>query len=349
MSVWTVEDIPTNGYPPLPPIPDQHLEQMALTHSGKSGFTNYETLEFLGDSFIYHAASEIITQTFPELTPGRKSQFREGLLRNSNLAKYTLHYGIDKRASLPPEFGDEPHTGGTKVAVKERQKVHGDLFEAYVGALIRARPPPGHGPPGYDGVAVALRWLRSLWAMSLSREIERKYAVRNNKQQPASWTAPQSHSGLTMQALINSAAAPPTIHASHAETSELTQVAPAAPAAPAEAGGDQAAANPQRNLTYKVQLSALIGCKEVKIRYEDAPTKKVLRDKHSKLPMFTVAVWVDAWGTSECLGYGSALSKKVAGDKAAARALENKAKMKFYVEQKAKVYGEKEATPAGAA
>ncbi|CAK7217136.1 hypothetical protein SBRCBS47491_003068 [Sporothrix bragantina] len=356
MSVWTVEDIPTNGYPPLPPIPDPRLEQMALTHSGKSGFANYETLEFLGDSFIYHVASEIITQTFPELSPGRKSQVREGLLRNSNLAKYTLHYGIEKRANLPPEFSDVQNTGGTKVAAKERQKVHGDLFEAYVGALIRARPPPGQGPLGYDGVAVALRWLRSLWAMSLSKEIGRKYSVGNNRPQLMLPAAPQSQFALPMQALINNAAgasggstaAAPTIQTTQSESINAAQTAPTAPTAPAETIGDQAAANPPKNMTYKVQLAALIGCKEVKIRYEDAPTKKVLRDKHSKMPMFTVAVWVDAWGTSECLGYGSALSKKEAGDKAAARALENKAKMKFYVAQKAKIYGDKDTKPAAA-
>ncbi|CAK7238910.1 MAG: hypothetical protein STHCBS139747_000331 [Sporothrix thermara] len=354
MHAWTVEDIPTNGYPPLPLIPDPRLEQMALTHSGKSGFANYETLEFLGDSFIYHAASEIITQTFPELTPGRKSQIREGLLRNSNLARYTLYYGIEKRASLPPEFSDEPITGGTKVAAKERQKVHGDLFEAYVGALIRARPSPGQGPPGYDGVAVALQWLRPLWAMSLSKEIERKYGVRGHRQQLALSAAPHSSAAPPIQSLVNhavgaSGSSTPAPLTTEANSSEVADSRQAALVVSTDAGGNQAAANPQRNVNFKVQLSALIGCKEVKIRYEDAPTKKVLRDKHSKMPMFTVAVWVDAWGTSECLGYGTALSKKEAGDKAAARALENKAKMKFYVAQKAKLYGNKDAAPAAAA
>ncbi|CAK7197715.1 hypothetical protein SEUCBS139899_000363 [Sporothrix eucalyptigena] len=356
MTAWTAEDIPSK-YPPLPPIPDTQLEQMALTHRGKNEFTNYETLEFLGDSFIYHAASEIITQTFPELTPGRKSQIREGLLRNSNLAKYTLYYGIEQRANFPPEFTDGTNTGGTKVAAKERQKVHGDLFEAYVGALIRAKPPPGQGPPNYDGVAVALKWLKTLWAMSISKDIERKYGVRHNKQQSTPSTTSQLQFALPMQTIITNAMGAPssttavTTTAPPAENSNQaapTDSTPVSPSAPKEATEDKAVANPQRTLTFKVQLAALIGCKEVKIRYEDAPTKKVLRDKHSKMPLFTVAVWVDAWGTSECLGYGSALSKKAAGDKAAERALENKTKMKFYVAQKAKLYGDKD-TPAATA
>lgn len=346
MTAWTVEDIPTE-YPELPPIPDESLGQMALTHRGWNEVANYETLEFLGDAFIYYAASEFITQTFPQLTPGRKSQLREGLLRNSNLAQYTIHYGIEKRANFPLEFTDNAPQRGTKVAAKEREKVNGDLFEAYVGALVRARPPADKAPL-YDGVAITLRWLKSLWAMSLSKEIERKYNVRRNQThtQPQPSAAPEDKPQISMQAIIANAVAGPgnntaapttTTDTNPTETERTTRDDTATAKREAPPNG------PQKNLalTAKVQLAALIGCKEVKIRYEDAPTKKVLRDKHSKMPLFTVAVWVDAWGKSECLGFGSALSKKEAGGKAAERALENKAKMKFYVAQKANIYGDR--------
>ncbi|CAK7267810.1 hypothetical protein SEPCBS57363_002779 [Sporothrix epigloea] len=339
MSVWKLEDIPSTGYPPLPPIPDQRLEQMALTHSGRNSYTNYETLEFLGDSFIYHVASEIITQTFPTLTPGRKSQIREALLRNSNLATYTQHYGIEKRAILPSEFYDIEIPGGTRVTVRERQKVYGDLFEAYVGALIRARPPPGQGPPEYDGVAVALRWLRMLWAVSLSKDISRKYGVRPNKQFVPP-IAQQPLTALPMQSLIkttagssaSSTATPSTEDAARPEGTETTQAASSDKTEVTEA---QVVVKPQRILPYKVQLSGLVCCKEIRLRYVDVSAKRVRRDKHTKMPMFTIAVWVDAWGTSECLGYGTALSKKDAGEKAASQALKNKSKIKYYVAKKA--------------
>ncbi|CAK7568227.1 MAG: hypothetical protein SEPTF4163_006212 [Sporothrix epigloea] len=348
MSVWKVEDIPTTGYPPLPPIPDQRLEQMALTHSGRSSHTNYETLEFLGDSFIYHAASELITQTFPTLTPGRKSQIREALLRNSNLATYTQHYGIERRAILPSVFYDIEVPGGTRVTVRERQKVYGDLFEAYVGALIRARPSPGQGPPDYDGVEVALRWLRALWAVSLSKDISRKYGVRLKQfvppiaQQPLTALPVQSLIKTTTGASASSTATPPTVDGARPECSETTQAA----SDKTEVADVQVVVQPQRILPYKVQLSGLLGCKEVRIRYVDVSTKRVRRDKHTKMPMFTIAVWVDAWGTSECLGYGTALSKKDAGEKAACQALKNKAKMKYHVSQKAKLYADRIATAA---
>ncbi|KAL1903635.1 hypothetical protein Sste5346_000264 [Sporothrix stenoceras] len=355
MTAWTVEDIPTE-YPALPPIPDENLEKMALTHRGWNEVANYETLEFLGDAFIYYAASEIITQTFPRLTPGRKSQMREGLLRNSNLAQYTTHYGIEKRANFPLEFTDNAPLRGTKVAAKEREKVNGDLFEAYVGALIRARPASTDVP--YDGVTITLRWLRSLWAMSLSEEIRRKYNVRRIPTHPQPQSRPTSESDnrpqLSMQALIANAVGGPGSSLALSVTTDATSTTDAE----STRGDDSVPSSPKKDvfqnvqsvpnapvknltLTSKVQLAALIGCKEVKIRYEDAPTKKVIRDKHSKMPLFTVAVWVDAWGKSECLGYGSALSKKEAGGKAAERALENKAKMKFFVAQKASIYGDR--------
>lgn len=347
LTAWTVEDIPLE-YPPLPPIPDEKLERMALTHRGWNEVANYETLEFLGDAFIYHAASEIITQTFPQLTPGRKSQLREGLLRNSNLSQYTTHYGIEKRANFPPEFTDNAPQRGTKVATKEREKVNGDLFEAYVGALIRARPPVETAPQ-YDGVAITLKWLRSLWAMTLSKEIERKYNSRRDQPQiqasAHSSETPESTPQPSLQSMIaNAVAKPGTSIVDRTTTNIGTTGVEGTTSGENNASKAEPVQNgPQKNtsLTSKVQLAALIGCKEVKIRYEDAPTKKVMRDKHSKMPLFTVAVWVDAWGKSECLGYGSALSKKEAGGKAAERALENKAKMKFYVAKKAAIYGDK--------
>lgn len=365
MTAWTPEDIPAE-YPALPPIPDEKLQKMALTHRGWNEIANYETLEFLGDAFIYYAASEIITQTFPHLTPGRKSQMRESLLRNSNLALYTTHYGIHERAHFPLEFSDNAPARGSKVATKEREKVHGDLFEAYVGALIRARPASSDVP--YDGVTVTLAWLRSLWAMSLAEEIRRKYNVRriptHTQPQPLSQSqsrptsASDNRPHISMQALIANAVGGTGSSSAHSVTTDATSTTDAD-----STKGDDMATPPNKDvaqnvsntpndptrtkaltgtaLTAKVQLAALIGCKEVKIRYEDSPAKKVLRDKHSKMPLFTVAVWVDAWGKSECLGYGSALSKKEAGGKAAERALENKAKMKFFITQKANIYGDK--------
>ncbi len=302
MTAWTVEDIPRE-HPPLPPIPDPSLERLALTHRGTNNSANYEVLEFLGDAFIYYLASEVISQTFPRLSPGRQSQKREGLLRNSNLALYTVHYGLDKRVSIPSDF-----VGDGRAGEKERQKVNGDLFESYVGALIRARPPPGQDD-SYDGVVVATRWLRSLWAMTLARDIRTEYHTRARLEE-----AQQEALKRSVQADDNGTAG-----------------GPEGPSRTADNGA--ADPKPIQLLPAKVRLATTVLCKPVAIRYEDGPPMN-RRDEYTKLPLFTMGVWIDGWGKSECLGYGTALSKKEASEKAAEQALGNKKQMKFYVAKK---------------
>ncbi|KAI1108432.1 ribonuclease III [Nemania sp. NC0429] len=76
-------------------------------------------------------------------------------------------------------------------------------------------------------------------------------------------------------------------------------------------------------LPPKVVLNQAIGAKGVKISYRDEGKPKT--DKNSGLPWFTVGAYYDGLGESNlCLGYGSGLSKKDAGEKAAMKALESK-------------------------
>ncbi|KAG6017029.1 hypothetical protein E4U43_002474 [Claviceps pusilla] len=82
-------------------------------------------------------------------------------------------------------------------------------------------------------------------------------------------------------------------------------------------------------LSPKDQLRLQIGAKGVLLRYEDIPGPA--KDKYSGLPLFTVGVYLDGWGErNKLLGWGTALGKKEAGQKAAAVALENKKLMKLY-------------------
>lgn len=77
------------------------------------------------------------------------------------------------------------------------------------------------------------------------------------------------------------------------------------------------------NLSPKEVLKGIIGAKGVSISYRDEGKPKT--DKNSGLPWLTVGVYYDGLGESNlCLGYGSGLSKKEAGNKAAVKALENK-------------------------
>ncbi|KAG5975906.1 hypothetical protein E4U55_007530 [Claviceps digitariae] len=82
-------------------------------------------------------------------------------------------------------------------------------------------------------------------------------------------------------------------------------------------------------ISPKDQLRVQIGAKGIQLRYEDMPGPA--KDKYSELPLFTVGVYLDGWGErNKLLGWGTALGKKEAGQKAATMALENKKLMKLY-------------------
>ncbi len=262
---WTSSAI-TQAYPPLPPVLDASLETAALTHSGMRKHLSdpsYERLEWIGDVYLELIASELIAQTFPTLDPGRCSHYREMLVRNSTLGQFSVHYGLDKRANFPAEFGLGGRPAGTTASEKQRAKVLGDIFEAYVGALVRSDPENGMGR--------AAEWLKLLWGPVLERQIREE-----------------------------------------------------------ETGGRVK----DRELNPKTQLEQLIGAAGVKIEYRDLPSSGK-KDRDTKQDLFFVGCFLNGWGESNLqLGYGSALGKKEAGQKAAVKALENKKLMKKFADKK---------------
>ena len=162
---WTVADIPP-VIPPLPPVLDPVLETAAFTHPGmakRPTDMNYERLEWMGDSYIYTISCGLIYATFPTLAPGKCSQIREILVKNITLCEYSLHYGFDRRANFPAEFGMGGRPGGTRMTQKERTKVLADIFEAYVAAVVLSDP--------ISGFARASAWLKALWAGTIQKQI----------------------------------------------------------------------------------------------------------------------------------------------------------------------------------
>ncbi|KAK1707978.1 ribonuclease III domain-containing protein [Colletotrichum acutatum] len=161
---WTPADIPKT-MPPLPKITNPVLELAAFTHVGvakhKSDLS-YDRLEWLGDAYVELISSSLIFQTFGGMSTGQCSQIRELLIRNANLGEYSTHYGLFERANLPSEF--KPR--GTQPAVAkphEIKKVRGDLFEAYVAAVVLSDP--------INGLARVAEWLRTLWASTIKDQI----------------------------------------------------------------------------------------------------------------------------------------------------------------------------------
>lgn len=165
---WTSSTIITPAqYPPLPEIKDPFLARAALTHSGmrkSSSELSYERLEWIGDAYLELVASELIFSTFPTLPEGQLSHFREMLTCNSTLCQLSIHYGLDKRARFPAEFDLEGRQGGSTASAKRREKALGDIFEAYVGALIRSDP--------QDGYKTAVDWLKCLWGPALAEHVK---------------------------------------------------------------------------------------------------------------------------------------------------------------------------------
>lgn len=158
LSPWKSSSIPSE-YPLLPVILDPTLEAATFIHcsagAGHRGALNYEQLELIGDAYMELIATLLISLTFPYLSPGKQSQIREMLVKNITLANYSLQYNFDKR--LKTDLGLLHSNSLTKV------KVLGDVFEAYVAAIILSDP--------LNGIERASQWLKSLWGMTISEKI----------------------------------------------------------------------------------------------------------------------------------------------------------------------------------
>ncbi|WYZ36558.1 hypothetical protein EsH8_II_000064 [Colletotrichum jinshuiense] len=161
---WTPADIPTS-LPPLPQISNPVLELAAFTHVGmvkNKGGLSYDRLEWLGDAYVELISSCLIFQTFGGMPTGKCSQLRELLVRNANLGEYSTHYKLMDRANLPAEY--RPNANLAIMAKPhEVKKVSGDLFEAYVAAVILSDPA--------HGLVRAAEWLKALWATTIKDQI----------------------------------------------------------------------------------------------------------------------------------------------------------------------------------
>lgn len=167
----TVQNPVFNGHqdtlPKLPEIHDDSLKDIPFIHQGTLGAKesidvnmSYERLEFLGDAYLELIATRVIFPRFPKLTAGQLSQKRQLLVRNETLADFSLAYGFDTRARLPKSV--QMSSGGT--SRKSWTKIMGDIFEAYIAAVILSDPE--------DGFSTVEIWMTELWAHTLSNKDE---------------------------------------------------------------------------------------------------------------------------------------------------------------------------------
>lgn len=164
---------PSQGLPELPPI-DPRFEKPVFTHRSEGlqnpddpTMVNYERLEFLGDAQLEHIASLVIFERYNSAAPGKMSTIRESLLRNQVLCDFSRMYGFDKKLIIGQ---------GTAAITKETLvKIHGDIFEAYVAAVILSNE------DYHKGFHIVRKWLTALWepiltkfGMSISNNIKSK-------------------------------------------------------------------------------------------------------------------------------------------------------------------------------
>lgn len=152
--------------PSLPRILDETLEDAVFTHPacGKSHDATYDRLEILGDAYIELIATRVVWGRFPGVSSGRISQIRELLVKNETLADFAQVYAFDRRARVPANYSDQP---------KRWTKTKGDIFEAYVAAVILSRP--------VDGYHVAEEWLAELWLPKLASLGEQRTEMRSKE------------------------------------------------------------------------------------------------------------------------------------------------------------------------
>jgi ribonuclease-3 len=105
---------------------DPALLEAALTHRSASR-TNYERLEFLGDSVLNFAVALLAFRGFPDAPEGDLSRFRAALVSSPTLAAVGLSLDLGDQLRLG---GGELKSGGFR-----RDSILADSLEAVLGAI----------------------------------------------------------------------------------------------------------------------------------------------------------------------------------------------------------------------
>ena len=106
---------------------DPALLTQALTHRS-FGSPHYERLEFLGDSVLGCAVTELLFERHPDLPEGKLSTIRAGLIREESLARIARELGI--AAFLRLDESTARNEGA------ERPSILADALEALYGAVF---------------------------------------------------------------------------------------------------------------------------------------------------------------------------------------------------------------------
>ncbi|MBF0778624.1 ribonuclease III [Streptococcus cuniculi] len=113
---------------------DLALLETAFTHTSYANehrllkISHNERLEFLGDAVLQLIISRYLYQKYPQFPEGEMSKMRSMFVREESLAGFTRTCGFE--AFLRLGKGEEKSGG------RNRDTILGDLFEAFLGALL---------------------------------------------------------------------------------------------------------------------------------------------------------------------------------------------------------------------
>ena len=108
--------------------------ETAFTHTSYANehrllnISHNERLEFLGDAVLQLLISQYLFKKYPKKPEGDLSKMRSVIVREESLAGFSRYCGFDEFIKLGN--GEEKSCG------RNRDAILGDLFEAFLGALL---------------------------------------------------------------------------------------------------------------------------------------------------------------------------------------------------------------------
>jgi dsRNA-specific ribonuclease len=123
-----------------------HTSGLVFSNVSKVPPQSNERLEFLGDSYLNFAVSNILYRSFPTLPPGDLTALKAVIVSNANLNVWARAYNLQDHLVLGFSMA---HLNVPEKA----EKLIADLFEAYLGGVITSNP---------QGQALAEEFLETL-------------------------------------------------------------------------------------------------------------------------------------------------------------------------------------------
>ncbi|MGT2887642.1 ribonuclease III [Streptococcus didelphis] len=113
---------------------NRDLLETAFTHTSYANehrllkISHNERLEFLGDAVLQLIISEYLFTKYPDMDEGDLSKYRSMIVREESLAGFSRYCSFESYIKLGK---GEEKSGG-----RNRDTILGDLFEAFLGALL---------------------------------------------------------------------------------------------------------------------------------------------------------------------------------------------------------------------